>query len=95
MLPGRVDTLTFRGAHTSVLLDCSGLRLEAEVANVAGASPAWLCEGADVTVHVSPNALARARERRLSGAAAGVVAAPAPASPVEEAVEQPVGPEST
>ncbi len=95
VLPARVDTMTFRGAHTSVLLDCSGLRLEADVANVAGASPAWLCEGARVTVHVSPNAL-----RVLGSDDSPVrpqvsVATPAPASPVEEAAEQPVGPEST
>ena len=38
-------TLTFRGAHTAVLLDCADLRLEAEVANVAGAPPEWLCRG--------------------------------------------------
>jgi spermidine/putrescine transport system ATP-binding protein len=56
-LTGRVGTLTFRGAHTAVLLDCSGLRLEAEVANVAGSPPDWLAEGADVTVQVSPHAL--------------------------------------
>ncbi len=57
VLPGRVGTLTFRGAHTAVLLDCSGLRLEAEVANVAGAPPAWLTEGAEVVAQVSPEAL--------------------------------------
>jgi spermidine/putrescine transport system ATP-binding protein len=57
VLRGRVGTLTFRGAHTAVLLDCSGLRLEAEVANVAGSPPEWLAEGAEVTVQVSPHAL--------------------------------------
>jgi ABC-type molybdate transport system ATPase subunit len=57
VLPGRVGTLTFRGAHTAVLLDCAGLRLEAEVANVAGAPPEWLTEGAQVTAQVSPQAL--------------------------------------
>jgi len=57
VLRATVDTLTFRGAHTAVLLDCSGLRLEAEVANVAGAPPDWLAEGAEVTVQVSPHAL--------------------------------------
>jgi hypothetical protein len=40
-----------------VLLECAGLRLEAEVANVAGAPPEWLSEGADVAVQVSPKAL--------------------------------------
>jgi spermidine/putrescine transport system ATP-binding protein len=57
VLRGRVGTLTFRGAHTAVLLDCAGLRLEAEVANVAGAPPAWLAEGAEVSAQVSPHAL--------------------------------------
>jgi spermidine/putrescine transport system ATP-binding protein len=57
VLHGRVGTLTFRGAHTAVLLDCAGLRLEAEVANVAGAPPEWLAEGAEVTAQVSPHAL--------------------------------------
>jgi spermidine/putrescine transport system ATP-binding protein len=57
VLRGRVGTLTFRGAHTAVLLDCAGLRLEAEVANVAGAPPPWLAEGAEVSAQVSPHAL--------------------------------------
>ncbi len=57
VLPGRVATLTFRGAHTAVLLDCGGLRLEADVSNVAGEPPEWLEEGAEVSVEVSPRAL--------------------------------------
>jgi spermidine/putrescine transport system ATP-binding protein len=57
VLKARVDTLTFRGAHTNVLLDCADLRLEAEVANVGGAPPRWLAEGADVAVQISPQAL--------------------------------------
>jgi spermidine/putrescine transport system ATP-binding protein len=57
VLKARVDTLTFRGAHTNVLLDCADLRLEAEVANVGGAPPDWLSEGADVAVQISPKAL--------------------------------------
>jgi spermidine/putrescine transport system ATP-binding protein len=52
-----VQTLTFRGAHTNVLLQCAELRLEAEVANLAGAPPDWLSEGADVAVQISPKAL--------------------------------------
>ncbi|MGC4110933.1 MAG: ABC transporter ATP-binding protein [Nocardioides sp.] len=56
-LKGRVDTLTFRGAHTNVQLGCADLQLEAEVANVAGAPPEWLSEGADVAVQISPKAL--------------------------------------
>ncbi|HEX3932944.1 MAG TPA: ABC transporter ATP-binding protein [Nocardioides sp.] len=57
VLKGRVDTLTFRGAHTNVRLGCADLHLEAEVANVAGAPPEWLSEGADVAVQISPKAL--------------------------------------
>jgi spermidine/putrescine transport system ATP-binding protein len=57
LLKGHVETLTFRGAHTNVLLQCADLLLEAEVANVAGAPPDWLSEGADVAVQISPKAL--------------------------------------
>jgi spermidine/putrescine transport system ATP-binding protein len=57
VLQAHVDTMTFRGARTAVMLDCRGFLLEAEVANVAGEPPAWLEEGADVTVQVSPRAL--------------------------------------
>jgi spermidine/putrescine transport system ATP-binding protein len=57
VLKGHVETLTFRGAHTNVLLTCADLRLEAEVANLAGAPPEWLYEGADVAVQISPKAL--------------------------------------
>ena len=57
VLRGRVDTLTFRGARTAVHLDIRGLRIEAEVANIAGEQPSWLEQGADVSVHVSPRAL--------------------------------------
>jgi spermidine/putrescine transport system ATP-binding protein len=57
VLKARVTTLTFRGAHTNVLLECADLQLEAQVANVAGAPPDWLCEKADVAVQISPKAL--------------------------------------
>jgi spermidine/putrescine transport system ATP-binding protein len=57
ILKGHVDTLTFRGAHTNVLLACAELRVEAQVANLAGSPPEWLCEGADVAVQISPKAL--------------------------------------
>ena len=67
MLRGRVDTLTFRGARTAVLLDVRGLRLEAEVANIGGESPDWLEEGAEVSVLVSPRAPAGAGRRRSCG----------------------------
>jgi spermidine/putrescine transport system ATP-binding protein len=57
VLHGRVGTMTFRGARTNVLLRCAELHIEAEVANLGGEPPAWLCEGADVAVQVSPRAL--------------------------------------
>jgi spermidine/putrescine transport system ATP-binding protein len=57
VLKARVGTLTFRGAHTNVLLECADLRLDAQVANLGGAPPEWLYEGADVVVQVSPKAL--------------------------------------
>jgi spermidine/putrescine transport system ATP-binding protein len=57
VLRGRVAMLTFRGAHTNVALECGGLRLDAQVANVAGAPPDWLAQGADVIVQLSPLAL--------------------------------------
>ncbi len=57
VLRGRVDTLTFRGARTTVLLDVRGLRLEAEVANIGGEPPDWLVEGSEVSVTVSPRGL--------------------------------------
>ena len=57
VLKARVETLTFRGAHTHVVLASADLRLEAQVANVAGAPPDWLSEGADVVAQVSPTAL--------------------------------------
>ncbi len=56
-LTGRVTTLTFRGAHTAVLVDAAGLTLEAEVANVHGEPPAWLRVGATVSLRISPSAL--------------------------------------
>ena len=56
-LRGRVVSLTFRGANTGVVLDCRGLRVEAEIGNLAGSPPVWLREGSDVTAQVSPDAL--------------------------------------
>jgi spermidine/putrescine transport system ATP-binding protein len=56
VLKAKVRTLTFRGAHTSVLLECADLRLEAQVPNIAGEPPEWLCENADVSAQVSPKA---------------------------------------
>ena len=73
VLLGHVDTLTFRGARTAVLLDISGLRLEAEVANIGGEPPDWLEEGADVSVLVSPRAL------RVLSETSSVTTVPAPA----------------
>ena len=57
IVPGKVVALTFRGAHTGVLLDCSGLGLEAEVANIRGEPPHWLTTGSAVRAKVSPAAL--------------------------------------
>jgi spermidine/putrescine transport system ATP-binding protein len=57
VVKAHVETLTFRGAHTHVLLASADLRLEAQVANVAGTPPEWLCEGADVVALMSPKAL--------------------------------------
>jgi spermidine/putrescine transport system ATP-binding protein len=57
LLTGRVEALVFRGAHTGVVLDCAGLRVEAEVANHRGEPPPWLVTGSGVQVHVSPSAL--------------------------------------
>ncbi len=56
-LRGRVVSLTFRGANTCVVLDCRGLRVEAEIGNVEGSPPEWLREGSEVTAQVSPDAL--------------------------------------
>ena len=52
IVPGKVVALTFRGAHTGVLLDCSGLGLEAEVANIRGEPPHWLTTGSAVRAKV-------------------------------------------
>jgi spermidine/putrescine transport system ATP-binding protein len=57
VLTARVTTLTFRGAHTQVRLDCTGMEIDAEVANLAGEPPPWLREDADVSVQISPSAL--------------------------------------
>ena len=56
-LSGRVEALVFRGAHTGVLLDCDGLRVEAEVANHRGEPPEWLTTGSVVQARLSPSAL--------------------------------------
>jgi spermidine/putrescine transport system ATP-binding protein len=57
VLTGRVDALVFRGAHTGVVLDCDGLRVEAEVPNHRGEPPEWLVTGSVVHARVSPSAL--------------------------------------
>jgi spermidine/putrescine transport system ATP-binding protein len=57
VLPGRVEALVFRGAHTGVILDCAGLRVEAEVPNHRGEPPDWLVTGSPVHSRVSPSAL--------------------------------------
>ncbi|RYP88056.1 ABC transporter ATP-binding protein [Nocardioides guangzhouensis] len=57
VLSGQVEALVFRGAHTGVILDCDGLRLEAEVPNHRGEPPEWLVSGSTVHARVSPTAL--------------------------------------
>jgi len=57
VLDGKVGVLTFRGAHTSVRVDCGALGIEAEVPNVHGEPPPWLTVGSPVVVRVSPTAL--------------------------------------
>ncbi len=57
VLRGRVTTMTFRGAHTYVALECGDLPIESQVANVGGEPPDWLAEGLEVTVLVSARAL--------------------------------------
>ena len=57
VLPGHVTALTFRGATTTVTLDCVGIALEAHVANVHGEPPLWLGAGFPVEARVSPSAL--------------------------------------
>ena len=56
-LPGKVEALVFRGAHTGVILNCNGVVLEADVANHRGEPPAWLNTGSAVRAKVSPAAL--------------------------------------
>ena len=57
LMAGKVQALVFRGAHTGVVLDCSGLGIEAEVPNIRGEPPAWLSTGSVVRARVSPSAL--------------------------------------
>jgi ABC-type Fe3+/spermidine/putrescine transport system ATPase subunit len=57
VLPGHVTTLTFRGANTTVTLDCGGIALEAHVANAHGEPSLWLTAGSPVEARVSPSAL--------------------------------------
>ncbi len=57
VLSGQVAALTFRGANTTVTLDCGGIALEAHVANIHGEPPLWLSAGVPVEVRVAPSAL--------------------------------------
>ena len=56
VLTGRVAALTFRGARTTLVLECHGLRIEAEVGNIDGSPPDWLREGGEAAAQVSPHA---------------------------------------
>ena len=55
--PATSPPSTFRGANTTVTLDCGGIALEAHVANVHGEPPLWLRAGFPVEARVSPSAL--------------------------------------
>ena len=57
LLDGKVADLTFRGAHTTVSIDCGALLLEAQVPNVHGEPPPWLAVGSAVVARVSPAAI--------------------------------------
>jgi len=56
-LRGRVSAVTFRGAHTTVTLECSGLPVQADVPNVLGEPPLWLTTGSEVVATLAPSAL--------------------------------------
>jgi ABC-type Fe3+/spermidine/putrescine transport system ATPase subunit len=56
-LSGRVTAVTFRGAHTAVVVDCAGLAVQADLPNVLGEPPLWLAVGAPVVTSVAPSAL--------------------------------------
>jgi spermidine/putrescine transport system ATP-binding protein len=53
---GRVVRLTFRGAQTQVSVEAGESTLLADVANIHGEMPAWLAEGREVVVRISPAA---------------------------------------
>ncbi|GAB3789696.1 ABC transporter ATP-binding protein [Nocardioides ungokensis] len=56
-LRARVRAVTFRGAHTTVTLDCAGLSLQADVPNVLGEPPLWLTTGSELVATLAPSAL--------------------------------------
>jgi spermidine/putrescine transport system ATP-binding protein len=62
-LAGRVTTVTFRGAHTAVSLDCDGLVVQADVPNLLGEPPLWLSVGSEVLVAMAPAAVRLLPER--------------------------------
>ena len=57
LLDGKVAVLTFRGAHTTVSIDCGAFLLEAQVPNLQGEPPPWLAVGSAVVARVSPAAI--------------------------------------
>jgi spermidine/putrescine transport system ATP-binding protein len=59
LLTGQVDSLTFQGAHSLVVVELTGagLSVSAQVSNVHGEPPPWLAEGATVCARISPSAL--------------------------------------
>ncbi len=52
-----VDSLTYRGARSSVQLKAGPLRLEAEVVHAAGHAPSWVSPGATVGCVVPPDSV--------------------------------------
>ncbi|MFZ2502263.1 MAG: TOBE domain-containing protein, partial [Nocardioides sp.] len=58
---GTVTELTFHGARTHALVECpalgSGIRVDAELPNDAGALPEWLRPGDPVSVELAADAL--------------------------------------
>ena len=57
VFPAVVRTLTYQGARTSVRSAAGSLVVEAEVPNIHGAAPDWLCVDGPVSLRISSSAL--------------------------------------
>jgi len=57
VFPAVVQTLTYQGARTSVRAAAGSLVVEAEVPNIHGAAPEWLCVDGPVSLRISSTAL--------------------------------------